>query len=90
MSDEPLYSPRYRPPEAPKNRPAEPLWSIRFNYVTWSCELRFCGESYGWSATVLRDGELFFGHGAFVTKAASTEWATELRREIEGGLFEHG
>jgi hypothetical protein len=33
---------------------------------------------------------LFFGHGAFVTKAAATQWANELRRQIECGLFEHG
>jgi len=29
------------------------------NHVTWSCELRFHGESYGWETLVLRDGELF-------------------------------
>jgi len=50
--------------------------------------LRFHGESYGWEAQILRDGELFGGHGAFVTKAAAVQWANELRREIEGGLFE--
>jgi hypothetical protein len=27
---------------------------------------------------------------AFVTKAAATQWANELRGEIECGLFEHG
>jgi len=38
----------------------------------------------------LRNGELFFSpRGAFVTKAAATQWANELRREIEFGLFEH-
>jgi hypothetical protein len=49
--------------------------------------LRFCGKSYCWSATVLRDAELFFGHGAFTTKAGAVQWAHSLRSEIERGLF---
>jgi hypothetical protein len=75
MSDEPFYSPNYRPPEAPRNRPAEPLWSLRVAGVTWSCALRFHGESYGWEAQILRDGELFMAHGAFPLKGDAIRWA---------------
>src|SRR5262245_62134573 len=68
MSDPPFYSPNYRPPAAARNRPAEPLWNVRVNHVTWSCELRFHGETYGWEAQILRNGELFAAHGSFVLK----------------------
>lgn len=48
-------SPHDRPPEAPHNRPAEPLWSLSGpNNVTWSAQLRFHGESYGWEAMILQ------------------------------------
>jgi hypothetical protein len=91
MSDDqelPFYSPDYRPPQAPRNRPAEPLWSVRVNHVIWSCELRFHGESYGWSAIILRDGELFTGHGAFVLKGDAIEWAEGQRKGAERGFLE--
>jgi hypothetical protein len=46
------YSSNYRPP--PRLRPpTETLWKIRREHVTWSCELRFHGESYGWEAQIL-------------------------------------
>jgi hypothetical protein len=88
MSDEPFYSPTYRPPEAPRARPAEPLWSVRVNHVAWSCELRFHGESYGWETLLLRDGELFMSRGAFVLKDAAIRWAEEQRKEAERGFLE--
>jgi hypothetical protein len=40
-----------------------------------SSELRFHGESYGWEAQFLVRGELFYSHGAFVTRAAAIVWA---------------
>jgi len=90
MSDEPFYSPNYRPPEAPRvRRPGEPLWSVRVNQVTWSCELRFYGESYGWETVILRDGELFSARGAFVTKAAAVQWGEELRKDAGRGWLEN-
>jgi hypothetical protein len=45
-------APRCRP------RPGEPLWSLQKDNVTWSCELQFHGESVGWEAQILRDGNL--------------------------------
>jgi hypothetical protein len=87
MSDE-GWNPHYQPTLAPE-RPAEALWSVRVNHVTWSCELRFHGESYGWEAVILRDGELRMSHGAFVTKAAAVQWAEEQRKGAEKGFLEH-
>jgi hypothetical protein len=58
-------------PTATPKRPPEPLWKLRVAGVTWSCELRFHGESHGWEALLLRNGELFSSPGAFVTKAAT-------------------
>jgi hypothetical protein len=86
MSDE-RWNPHYEPAAAPK-RPPEPLWSLWLAGVTWSCELRFHGESAGWEATILRNGELFTAHGAFVSKAAAVQWAEEQRREIERGWLD--
>jgi len=57
--------------------------------VTWSCELRFHGESYGWEAMILRDGELFSARGAFVTKAAAVQWGEELRKDAGRGWLEN-
>jgi len=65
------------------------LWSVRFNDVTWSCELRFHGESYGWSATILRDGELFAAYGAFPLKGDAIQWAEEQRKDAERGFLEN-
>ena len=49
MSDEPFYSPTHKPaPVVRKPRPTEPSWELRKDHVTWSAELRFHGESYGW------------------------------------------
>jgi hypothetical protein len=53
--------------------------------VTWSCELRFHGESYGWEAQILRDGELFAAHGAFPLKGDAIGWAEEQRKDAQRG-----
>jgi hypothetical protein len=47
------------------------------------CELRFHGESYGWEVQFLERGTLFFAHGAFTTRAAAIEWATQQRQADE-------
>jgi hypothetical protein len=58
MSDEPFYAPGDKPP-AHVSRPDERLWTVRREHVTWSCELHFRGESHGWEAQVIRNGDLF-------------------------------
>jgi hypothetical protein len=57
---------------------------VRKDHVTWTCDLRFHGESYGWEAMILRDGELFFSC-RFVLKAVAAQWAEGERRDIEKG-----
>jgi hypothetical protein len=69
----------------------EPTHKMRGTWVAgvaWSADLRFRGESYGWEAQILRDGELSFGHRAFVTRAAAVVWAEEQRKESERGFLE--
>jgi hypothetical protein len=85
MSDDAFDSPNRRPPPPRVPKPGEPLWSVRFNHVSWSCELRFHGESYGWEAQILREGELFVAHGAFVLKSDAIRWAEEQRKDAERG-----
>ena len=53
MSDESFYSPTYKPPPPRVPKPKEPLWTLWVAGVTWSCELRFHSESYGWEALSL-------------------------------------
>jgi hypothetical protein len=69
------YSSNYRPP--PRLRPpTETLWKIRREHVTWSCELRFHGESYGWEAQILRDSGLVIGR-RFLLRELAIRWANE-------------
>jgi hypothetical protein len=88
MSDDDWYSPNYRPPEARRNRPAGPVWSLWVAGVTGSCELRFHGESAGWAAQVFRNGALFATHGAFALKGDAIRWAEEQRKDAERGYLE--
>jgi hypothetical protein len=87
MNDETRWSPHHQPAEARKRAP-ELLWSLWGAGVTWSCELRFHGESYGWEATILRNGELFAAQGAFVSREAAVRWAEEQRKDAERGFLE--
>jgi hypothetical protein len=50
--------------------------------VTWSCELRFHGESVGWEAQILRDGDLFIGR-SFVLRDLAMGWAKNERDRLE-------
>jgi hypothetical protein len=89
MSDEPFYTPGKKPTPQPHYRPqlTERLWEIRKDHVTWSCDLRFHGESYGWEALILRDGELFVSQ-RFVLKAAAAQWANDQHADIDKGRID--
>lgn len=52
----------------------EPIWELRRNHVTWSCERRFYAESWGWEAQILREGELVIGH-RFLLRRLAEAWA---------------
>ena len=68
-------------------RPGELLFEFirASDRAPMSCELRFHGENFGWEAQFFERGELFFSHGAFITKAAAVRWAEEERKTIEKG-----
>ena len=70
--DDPFYSPTYRPvPRKP--RAAEPLWELRRDGVTWTCELRYHAER-GVEATSFRNGEFLMGR-RFDTRVLAVQWA---------------
>jgi hypothetical protein len=56
--------------------------------VTWSCELRFHGESSGWESQILREGEWFFAGRGFPLKGDAIRWADEQRKEAQRGWLE--
>lgn len=86
MSDEPFYTPGKKPTPQPHYRPeiVEWLWEVRKDHVTWSCDLRFHGESYGWEAMILRDGDLAISR-RFALKAVAAQWAEFERADSEKG-----
>jgi hypothetical protein len=84
--DEPFYTPGRKPTPPPHYRPAivERLWEVRKDHVTWACDLRFHGESYGWEAMILRDGELFISR-RFVLNQVAAQWAEFEKADSEKG-----
>ena len=90
MTDDAFYRPN-RPPAPPQSpKPGEPIWTLRANHVTWSCEFCFRGESYGWEARILREGVLGIGH-RFLLRRLAEAWADTERRilETEGAVTEY-
>jgi hypothetical protein len=73
----------HKPAARCRPRPGEPLWSTRRENVTWSCELRFHGESVGWEAQILKDGDLFIAR-TFVLRDLAMGWAKNERDRLEG------
>jgi hypothetical protein len=73
IPDDPFYLP-YLPNtslDSPKPHAPEPLWELRKNHHTYSCELKFRNE---WG--ILRDDELIMGR-RFDTRAQAVQWAEE-------------
>ena len=73
----------HRPPRR-QRRPGELIWTVRKDHVTWSCELHFRGESYGWEAQILREGDLHIGR-RFLLREQAAKWAERERDWIERG-----
>ena len=61
----------------------ETLWRVRVNHSTWTCEIAFEGESYGWMVSIFRDGSPFGGH-RHLLRADAVKWADDMKTEIEG------
>jgi hypothetical protein len=59
-------------------------WTLRVDHMTWSCEFRFHGESYGWEAQILRDGDLFAGQ-RFVLRELAEAFAERERQILDKG-----
>jgi hypothetical protein len=87
VPDEPFYSPNTNPPTARVRRSGEVLWTLTKNHVFWSCELRFHGESVGWEAQILRDGDLVMAR-TFQLHDVMVGWAESERVDIERGWVE--
>jgi hypothetical protein len=64
-------------------RPAEPLWELRRDYVTWRCDLSYHGED-GVEAQILRDGALVIGR-RFDLKEQAVQWGEEERKLLTKG-----
>ena len=84
---DPDYTPFGKPQAARPRDPGEVLWTLRREGVDWSCELVFRGESYGWEARVLNQGELFISR-RFILREAAVRWANEQQSDIERGWVE--
>jgi hypothetical protein len=84
---DPSYTP-FGEQHAPKPRDVgELLWALRKDSVEWSCELLFRGESYGWEARVLNQGELFASR-RFILRDVALRWADEQKSVIERGWMD--
>ena len=86
MTDEPFYSPNWKPtPKPAALKPGERLFVFaKASSGEWmACDLIFRAESYGWEARFSDRTGLVFSRGAFVTKAAAIAWAEEQRKGIE-------
>ena len=79
MSDDPFYRPNRPAPARRQPTPGEPFWTLRHDHATWSCELRCHGESWGWEAQILREGELVIGR-RFDLRRLAEQWAEEERK----------
>jgi hypothetical protein len=82
VGDDLFYRPDHTVPARRQSTPGEPIWSVRHNHVTWSRELRFHGESWGWEAQILREGELVIGR-RFDLRHLAEQWAEEGRKVLE-------
>lgn len=59
----------------------EQVWQTRVRGVTWTCELTFQGESWGWMAMVYRNGAKFGGH-RHLLKADAMKWAVSMKSTL--------
>jgi hypothetical protein len=82
MTDDPHFA-THRPPTH-QRRLGELLWTVRKDHVTWTCELFFRGESYGWEAQIFRETDLRIGR-RFILREEAIGWADAQRAAIEKG-----
>ena len=78
----PMHAGHHPPPR--QRRPGELFWTVRKDHITWTCELRFHGESVGWEAQILREGELVIGR-TFLLREAAIRWSDAEKMHTEKG-----
>lgn len=54
------------------------------DHVTWSAQLFFRGEGYGWEVQILRNGELTIGR-RFLLREEAVAWAEAEKAHAGGG-----
>jgi hypothetical protein len=86
---DPHYTPFGKPQAAKSPDIREALWAFRQDGVEWSGELVFRGESYGWEARVLNQGELCISR-RFILREPAIHWANDQRQDIERGWHASG
>ena len=87
VSDDAFYRPNHRSPPPRPPTPGERLWELRREHVTWSAEIRFLGESYGWDVRLLRDGEFTMSHH-FLLREPTIRCSEDQRHDIERGWLD--
>jgi hypothetical protein len=81
VSDEPFYSPTYRPPKR-QPRPGELLFEfVRADHVRVRVELRDHG-AYGVEVQIFHNEELFAGY-RHPARALAVAWAERERKAME-------
>lgn len=72
----------HKPASPRQRRPGDVLWSVRKGDESWTCELRFHGETVGWEAQILRDGDLANAR-TFSLRDLAIGWAKNERDRLE-------
>ncbi len=85
MADEPFYAPNYKPAPAPTPKPGEHIWTLLKAGKRVDCKLHFRGESWGWEAQFLYDGELAYGRRFLARPGALKEAEAQRQRLIGEG-----
>jgi hypothetical protein len=76
------YTTAFYAPAVRTAKPGDLLWELRREHITWSAELRFHGESWGWEAQILRDDDLLLGQ-RFLSREQATRFAEAIQAEIQ-------
>jgi hypothetical protein len=84
VAAQPFYSPTWKPPAAKPRTPNERLWELQKAHITWSAELRFHGESWGWEAQIYRNGEITIGRRFDTDANKSAPRSPKSRTRCEG------
>jgi hypothetical protein len=80
-ADDPFYTPG-RKPNPRTARAGDHVWTLHRQFRGMTCELVCQGESYGWEARILADGDLRFSQ-RFTFREEALEFARRERADLE-------